>query len=38
MQAPETTAEDRSIPWLKQLPFLAVHVAAVVGVVVVGWS
>jgi stearoyl-CoA desaturase (Delta-9 desaturase) len=29
---------DRSIDWVKSIPFIAVHVAAVVGVCLLGWS
>jgi stearoyl-CoA desaturase (delta-9 desaturase) len=32
------TDEDKFIPWLKVVPFASVHLAAVVGVVVLGWS
>ena len=38
MQAQEVGENDRLIPWFKVVPFAAVHVAAVVGVVVLGWS
>jgi stearoyl-CoA desaturase (Delta-9 desaturase) len=31
-------SDDRSISWFKASPFLAVHVAAVVGVAILGWS
>jgi stearoyl-CoA desaturase (delta-9 desaturase) len=30
--------DDRMIPWLKVVPFVGVHLAAVVGVVILGWS
>ena len=29
---------DKSIDWVKSIPFIAVHVAAVLGVCVLGWS
>jgi stearoyl-CoA desaturase (delta-9 desaturase) len=35
MQAP---AEDHRIHWVKAIPFIAMHVAAVVGVILLGWS
>jgi stearoyl-CoA desaturase (Delta-9 desaturase) len=30
--------EDRSLHWVKMIPFIAMHVAAVVGIVLLGWS
>jgi stearoyl-CoA desaturase (delta-9 desaturase) len=42
MQAPPATADDTSadhkIQWLKAIPFIAMHLAAVVGVALLGWS
>ena len=34
----EAASEDKSIHWVKAIPFFAVHVAAVVGVILLGWS
>src|SRR5579859_4474585 len=31
-------ADERSVSWMKVSPFLAVHVAAVAGVAILGWS
>jgi stearoyl-CoA desaturase (delta-9 desaturase) len=36
MQA--VSEDDKSIDWLKSIPFFAFHVAAVVGVALIGWS
>jgi stearoyl-CoA desaturase (delta-9 desaturase) len=36
--AREAPDDAKLIPWFKIVPFVAVHVAAVVGVIVLGWS
>lgn len=39
MQPSEPPARaDRRIDWIKSIPFIAVHVAAVLGVAILGWS
>jgi stearoyl-CoA desaturase (delta-9 desaturase) len=34
----ELSGDERMIPWLKVIPFAGVHLAAIVGVVILGWS
>jgi stearoyl-CoA desaturase (delta-9 desaturase) len=39
MQAMQEVApSDRRVDWIKSIPFVAVHAAAVIGVVMLGWS
>ena len=35
---PQPSADDRSLDWLRSIPFFAVHVAAIAGVAWLGWS